>query len=75
MIARKTVPLARPDVGDEEINAVVSVLRTPILSIGPKIKEFEERCAAVAGRRYGVAVNSGTSALHLIVRGLGIGEG
>ncbi|ADG05628.1 DegT/DnrJ/EryC1/StrS family aminotransferase [Kyrpidia tusciae] len=75
MIARKTVPLARPDVGEEEIDAVVSVLRTPILSIGPKIEEFEERCAAVAGRRYGVAVNSGTSALHLIVRGLGIGQG
>jgi perosamine synthetase len=69
------IPLARPDITEREIQAVVSVLRTPYLSLGPKLKEFEEKIASYAGVRYAVAVNSGTSALHLIVRALGFSEG
>jgi len=68
------VPLARPDITEAEIEAVVHVLRTPNLSLGPKLPEFEERIAEYAGVRYAIAVNSGTSALHLIIRALGIGE-
>lgn len=69
------IPLARPDITEHEIQAVVNVLRTPHLSLGPKLREFEERLASYADVRYAVAVNSGTSALHLIVRALGLQEG
>lgn len=68
------IPLARPDITEWEIEAVVSVLRTPHLSLGPKLGEFEAKMAAYAGVKYAVAVNSGTSALHLIVKTLGIRE-
>jgi perosamine synthetase len=69
------IPLSQPDLTEAEINAVVGVLRTPRLALGPKVEEFERRLADYAGCRFGVAVNSGTSALHLIVRALGIGAG
>ncbi|MCK4598788.1 DegT/DnrJ/EryC1/StrS family aminotransferase [Candidatus Bipolaricaulota bacterium] len=69
------IPLARPDIAKEEIEAVVAVLRTPHLALGPKLKEFEDAIAEYSGVRYVVAVNSGTSALHLIIRALGIGAG
>jgi perosamine synthetase len=69
------IPLARPDITDAEIEAVVEVLKTSYLALGPKLKEFENAIAEYAGVRYAVAVNSGTSALHLIIRALGIGEG
>jgi len=69
------IPLSSPDVGEEEIRAVVEVMRTPQLSLGPKLPEFEEKVADVAGVSHAVAVNSGTSALHLIVKAMGIGPG
>ncbi|MCR4404975.1 MAG: DegT/DnrJ/EryC1/StrS family aminotransferase [Candidatus Acetothermia bacterium] len=69
------VPLARPDITEKEIAAVVEVLRTPYLSLGPKLEEFERRLAAYVGVKHGVATNSGTSALHLIIKALGISEG
>ncbi len=69
------IPLARPDITEAEIAAVVEVLKTSHLALGPKLKEFEEAIAEYAGVHHAVAVNSGTSALHLIVRALGIGEG
>ena len=71
----KSIPLSRPDITEHEIQAVVEVLRTPWLSLGPKLQAFEQRMAAYAGVPYAVAVNSGTSALHLAVKALGIGEG
>jgi perosamine synthetase len=64
-----------PDITQKEIDAVVEVLHTPTLSIGPKIVEFEEACAKVAGRRHGVGVSSGTSGLHLAMLAAGIGPG
>lgn len=69
------IPLARPDITDREIEAVVRVLKTPYLSLGPKLEEFERRLAGYAGVRYAVVVNSGTSALHLIIKAMGIREG
>jgi len=68
------IPLARPDITEAEIEAVLGVLGTPQLALGPRLKAFEERIAEYAGVNYAVATNSGTSALHLIVRALGIGE-
>ncbi len=69
------IPLSRPDITEHEIAAVTAVLRTPQLSLGPRLPAFEQRMAAYAGTRHAVAVNSGTSALHLCVRALGIGPG
>lgn len=69
------IPLSRPDITEKGIGRVKEVLRTPYLSIGPRIEEFETRIAQRTGARYAVAVNSGTSGLHLIVRALGIKDG
>jgi perosamine synthetase len=69
------VPLSSPDIIDKDIEAVVGVMKTRFLSIGPKVVEFEKRIGNYVSAEYAVAVNSGTSALHLIIRGLGIGEG
>lgn len=69
------VHLSRPDITDVEIEAVNEVIRSPILALGPKVKEFEDCIAKYVGRKYGVAVNSGTSGLHLLIKALGIGEG
>jgi perosamine synthetase len=71
----KKIPLARPDIGPKEIEYVTAVLKTPFLSLGPKLPEFEVKIAQYAGVKYAVAVNSGTSALHLMVKALGIGPG
>jgi len=69
------IPLSGPDIDEKDIQGVVNVLQSRFLSIGPKIVEFEKKMAEYMGRKYAVAVNSGTSALHLIVRSMGIGEG
>jgi len=69
------VPLSSPDIIDRDIEAVVEVMKTRFLSIGPKVVEFEKRMSEYTGVKYAVAVNSGTSALHLIIRGMGIKEG
>lgn len=69
------IPLASPDITASEIEAVLSVLATPILSLGPKLPEFEKKIAVYTGTKYAVAVNSGTSALHLIIKAMGIGPG
>jgi perosamine synthetase len=69
------IPLARPDITDREIEAVVEVLKTPNLSMGPKVAEFERRFAEFCETRFAVACSSGTAALHLLVRAYGIGPG
>ena len=69
------IPLSGPDIVKKDIKAVVEVLRTRFLSRGPKVLEFEERIREYVGTKYAVAVNSGTSALHLIIIGMGLGEG
>ncbi|MHA1347924.1 MAG: DegT/DnrJ/EryC1/StrS family aminotransferase, partial [Candidatus Heimdallarchaeaceae archaeon] len=69
------IPLSKPWVTEEDIKAVEEVLRTPNLSLGPKLPEFERMLAEIGQRKYAVAVNSGTSALHLIIRSLGIKDG
>jgi perosamine synthetase len=69
------VPLSRPDITDAEIQAVTDVLRSPYLSLGPKLREFEQAFEQYTGRSYAVAVNSGTSGLHLCLKAMGIGPG
>jgi len=68
-----SIPLSSPDIGEREIEYVIQVLRSGHLSLGPRVSEFEERFAAWVGTRYAVATNSGTSALHLCVKAMGIG--
>ena len=68
-----SVPLARPDVGDLELQYVTEVLQSGMLSLGPTVPKFESKFASFVGRKHAIAVNSGTSALHLCVRALGIG--
>jgi len=75
MKLRLQVPLSKPDIGEAEIKAVNDVLRSPRLSLGPVTQEFEEVFAQTMGSKYAVAINSGTSGLHLCVRALGISEG
>src|SRR5688572_20842203 len=60
----ENIPLSSPDITQREIDAVIDVLHTPTLSIGPKVEEFERHCAKVAGRRHAIAVSSGTAGLH-----------
>jgi len=69
------IHLSRPDITEKEIEAVSAVLRTPNLSLGPKLVEFEEAFAKYIGRKRAVAVNSGTSGLFLCMLALEIGPG
>ena len=75
MIGKMRIPLARPDIGAREIDAACGVLRPDRLAMGARTVAFEKAMACAAGTAHAVAVNSGTSALHLIIRGLGIGPG
>ena len=69
------IPLARPEITDADREAVMEVLRTPYLSTGPKVSEFERAVCDYTGANHAVAVNSGTSALQLAIRALGIEPG
>jgi dTDP-4-amino-4,6-dideoxygalactose transaminase len=69
------VPMSSPDLGDSEREAVLAVLRTPRLSMGPALEAFERALAAAAGTRFAVGVSSGTTGLHLAVRAAGIQDG
>jgi perosamine synthetase len=69
------VPMSSPDLSQAERDAVLAVLNTPNLSIGPQVQAFEQFVAEHVGVQHAVAVNSGTSGLHLCVRALGIEDG
>lgn len=69
------VRLSKPYIQEDDIAAVIEVLKSGTLSLGPRLQEFEEVVARYAGVKHAVAVNSGTSGLHLIVKSLGIKEG
>lgn len=64
-VRKDYLPYHKPSIGDEEINEVVSTLRTGWITTGPKTKKFEERFKEYIGSKYAVAVNSCTAALHL----------
>jgi perosamine synthetase len=72
---KNEIPLSRPDITKEDRELVAETLRTPYLSLGPRLREFEKEFAGYLGVRHAVAVNSGTSALHLGVRALGFRDG
>ncbi len=69
------IPYGRQDIRQEDIDAVIDVLKSDLITQGPVVPRFEEAVAAKVGARYGVAVNSGTSALHVACLALGLGPG
>jgi perosamine synthetase len=71
-IAEETIPLAQPVMGEAEERAVLEVLRSGQLSLGPRAPEFERAFAARIGAGWGSAVSSGTAGLHLALRAVGV---
>jgi dTDP-4-amino-4,6-dideoxygalactose transaminase len=69
------IPYARQDISQQDIDAVVEVLRSDWLTQGPTIERFEEAVATYCGAKYAVAVSSATAGLHLACLGLGLGQG
>ncbi len=75
MSAEPPIPLARPVIGRAEEEAVLEVLRSGQLSLGPRVAAFEERFARYVGAPRASAVSSGTAGLHLAVRAAGVRDG
>lgn len=71
----ETLHLARPDVRAEDIAAVVEVLRSSHLALGPRVTAFERALADRVGLAHAAATSSGTAALHVLIRALDIGCG
>lgn len=69
------IPYGRQDITEDDIEAVVEVLRSDLITQGPVVPEFEEAIAGNVKAKYSVAVNSGTSALHIACIALGLGPG
>ena len=69
------IPYGRQSISEEDIEAVVEVLRSDFLTQGPAVPAFEESVASLSGAKYGVATNSATSALHIACLALGVGPG
>jgi dTDP-4-amino-4,6-dideoxygalactose transaminase len=67
--------MSEPDITDAERTAVDEVLRTPMLSIGPRLALFERTLATYVGTRHAAGVSSGTAGLHLCMLAAGVGEG
>lgn len=70
-----SLPYGRQTITEDDIAAVVEVLRSPFLTQGPAVSTFEAAVATEVGARYGIAVNSATSALHIACLALGLGPG
>ena len=69
------IPYGRQSIDDDDIQAVIDVLRSDYLTTGPKVDEFERALAAFGDAEHAVAVSNGTAALHCAMTALGIGPG
>jgi UDP-4-amino-4,6-dideoxy-N-acetyl-beta-L-altrosamine transaminase len=69
------IPYGRQDITQSDVDAVVSVLKSDYLTQGPVVPRFERAVADYCGAEHAVAVNSGTSALHVATMALGLGPG
>lgn len=74
-MSNKFIPYGRQWIDEEDIQAVVEVLRSDYLTTGPKIEEFEQKFAEYVGVKYAVAISNGTAALHAACFAAGIGKG
>ncbi len=72
---RKTIPIAKPELGDEEIKRVIEVLRSGMLAQGERVREFELMFADYIGVKEAIATSNGTVALDLALKAIGIKEG
>ena len=72
---KKPIPYGRQNINDDDILAVVKVLKSDYLTQGPKIKEFEDKFASYIGSKYAIAVSNGTAALHLCTLALDVKAG
>jgi UDP-4-amino-4,6-dideoxy-N-acetyl-beta-L-altrosamine transaminase len=70
-----TIPYGRQSISEEDIQAVIDVLRSDYLTQGPAVPRFEEAINGWCGSKYSIAVNSATSALHIACLALGVGVG
>lgn len=68
----KFIPYGRQDISEEDISAVVDVLKSDFLTQGPCVPQFEQAIADYVGVKHAVAVNSATSALHIACLALGL---
>lgn len=68
------IPYGKQDINQQDIDAVVEVLKSDFLTQGPKVPEFEQALVSQTGAQYALAVNSATSALHIACLALGLGE-
>ncbi|NIO21591.1 MAG: aminotransferase DegT, partial [Candidatus Aenigmarchaeota archaeon] len=69
------IPISKPSVGEEEIDAIKRVIENGFLGLGKEVKKFEEEFSSYISTKFGVATNNGTSALHTALASLGIKEG
>lgn len=69
------LPYGRHEIDEDDIQAVVEVLRSEFLTQGPKVPEFEREVAGFCRAAHGVAVSSCTAALHLALKAMGVGHG
>lgn len=69
------IPYGRQDINEDDINAVIDVLRSDFLTQGPTVPKFEEMVSQYCGAKHSLAMNSATSALHVACLALGLGEG
>jgi perosamine synthetase len=69
------IPHSRPSIDQQDVNAVIEVLASGRIAQGEKVSEFERALANYVGKKYGVAVSSGTTALHLALLCLGVEPG
>ncbi len=76
MLQFRKIPVCAPLVGEREVELVTQTIRSSwISSIGPRVQEFENKFAKFCDSKFGVATNSGTTALHLALAGLKIKKG
>ncbi|MFC6726119.1 DegT/DnrJ/EryC1/StrS family aminotransferase, partial [Halobium palmae] len=69
------IPIASPEIGQAERDAVDEVLRSGMLADGPEVRTFEEEFAAYCDVAHGIGTANGTTALHAALEALGIGDG
>ena len=71
----RILPYSRQNIDKDDINAVVKVLKSDYLTQGPNVSIFEKKLSQKVGSKYGIAVNSATSALHIACVSLDIRKG
>ncbi len=74
-IRKEFLPMSRPAIGEEEIEAVAGAMRSGWITSGPRVAELEEQFRALTGAPHAVAVASATAGMHLVLTALGVGPG